>query len=233
MTGMKAPESSRAISDGSICVDVADLADVDQVARVVLVFQHQLLRTDETAILAGQADGLAALLVDQVDDFLVHLAAEHHLDDFHGFRIGDAHALDELALLADAGEQVLDLRPAAVHDDDVEADQLEQHDVAREALLQVLVGHRVAAVLDDDGLAVETLDVGQGFGQDGGLDVGGEVVDAHGGLRGESPRIVQRKGPERVPALACASLRRVLSRWPDACSGWRRAWAASVRERLH
>ena len=93
------------------------------------------LGADEVAVLAGQADGLAAVLVDQVDDVLVHLAAEHHLDDFHGFGIGDAHALDELALLADAGQQVLDLRAAAVHDDDVEADQFEQHDIAREAAL--------------------------------------------------------------------------------------------------
>ena len=65
----------------------------------------------------------------------------------------------------------------------------------------MLVGHRVATVFDDDGLAVETLDVGQGFGQDGGLDAGCEVFNAHGRLQVESPRIVQRKRPEWGPAF--------------------------------
>ena len=52
------------------------------------------------AVLAGQADRLAAVLVDEADDVLVDLAAQHHLDDVHGLVVGDAHALDELALLA-------------------------------------------------------------------------------------------------------------------------------------
>ena len=60
-----------------------------------------LLRADEGAVLAGEADRLAAGLVDELDDFLVDLAAEHHLDHVHGLGVGDAHALDELALLAE------------------------------------------------------------------------------------------------------------------------------------
>ena len=48
----------------------------------------------------------------------------------------------------------------------VHADELEQHDVAREVFLQRGIHHRVAAELDDDGLAVETADVGQRFGED-------------------------------------------------------------------
>ena len=68
--------------------------------------------------------------------------------------------------LPSAVSSSLDLRPAAVHDHRVHADQLQQHHVAREALLQLLVGHGVAAVLDDDGLAVEALDVRQRLGED-------------------------------------------------------------------
>src|SRR5437016_4891669 len=45
-------------------------------------------------------------------------------------------------------------------------DELEQHHVACEASLQLLVAHRVAAELHHDGLAVEALDVGQRLGQD-------------------------------------------------------------------
>jgi hypothetical protein len=70
-------------------------------SSVVLIGQHQLPGADEAAVLAGQADRLAAGLIDQVDNILVDLAAEHHFDDFHRFGVGDAHPLDEFALLAD------------------------------------------------------------------------------------------------------------------------------------
>ena len=61
-----------------------------------------------------------------------------------------------------------DVGAAAVDDDRVEADVLEQHDVGRERLAQRLVAHRRAAVLDHDGAAVELADVGQRLEQ--GLD---------------------------------------------------------------
>ncbi len=54
-----------------------------------------------------------------------------------------------------------DLRAAAVDDDRVQPDVLEQHDVARELLAQRRVLHRGAAVLDHDRLAVELPDVGE------------------------------------------------------------------------
>ncbi len=84
------------------------------------------------------------------------------------------------------GEGVLDLRAAAVHHHRVHADELEQHHVFREVLLQRRIGHRIAAVLDHDGLAVELADVGQGLGQDLGLVAGGDVGQDRGqrGARG-------------------------------------------------
>ena len=51
--------------------------------------------------------------------------------------------------------------------DRVHADVLEQHDVARELLLERRVGHRRAAVLDHHRLAVELADVGQRLEQRG------------------------------------------------------------------
>jgi len=64
--------------------------------------------------------------------------------------------------------------------DRVHADQLQQHDIAREAVLQRRVCHGVAAVLDDDGLVEEALDVGQGFGEgfrlQGGIGFGEHVL---------------------------------------------------------
>lgn len=41
--------------------------------------------------------------------------------------VSNAHALNELTLLADALEQVINLRAAAVNNHRIEADQLEQH----------------------------------------------------------------------------------------------------------
>jgi hypothetical protein len=72
------------------------------------------------------------VVVDERDDLLVDLAAEHHFHDFHRVGVGHPHAVDEFAALAELGEQLVDLRPAAVHHHGIQADQLHQHDVARE-----------------------------------------------------------------------------------------------------
>ncbi|MNC91512.1 hypothetical protein D3C83_77910 [compost metagenome] len=56
----------------------------------------------------------------------------------------------------------------------------------REARLQHLVGHRVAAELDDDGAPVEALDVGQRLGEDARL-LGGFRAMKMGGVHGRPP----------------------------------------------
>jgi hypothetical protein len=68
-----------------------------------------------------------------------------------------------------------------MHHHRVDADQLHQHDIAREALFQAFVHHGVAAVLDDDGLAAKLLDVGQGLDQDEGDIVCSFLGQTHGG----------------------------------------------------
>jgi hypothetical protein len=79
------------------------------------------------------------------------------------------------AFLAEPVQQFVDLRTATVHDHRIHADELEQHDIARETFFQFRVGHGVATVLDDDGLVEEALDVGQGFREGMGLLCGGGV----------------------------------------------------------
>ena len=54
---------------------------------------RRLRRHHHVAVLAAQADGLAAGLVDVADELLVDRAGQHHLDDLDGRRIGDAQAL--------------------------------------------------------------------------------------------------------------------------------------------
>ena len=56
---------------------------------------------------------------------------------------------------------VRDLRPAAVHDDRPDAAAPQEDDVLDEGLLELVVQHGVAAVLDDDGLTRVLLQPGQ------------------------------------------------------------------------
>src|SRR5690606_7644852 len=109
--------------------DIAHVANVQPFAGPVLVGQHFFPGLDHAAVLAGQPDRLAAGFIDHHDDVLLDLPAQHPLDDLHGFGVGDAHALDEFAFLADALERGVDLRAAAVHDHRVQPNQLEQHHV--------------------------------------------------------------------------------------------------------
>jgi hypothetical protein len=90
-----------------------------------------------------------------------------------------AHALNKLAFFPHALQQLLDLRAATMHDHDIETHQLEQDHVARETALEVLFGHGIAAVFDDNGLAVKTLDVRQGLGEHAGLERWGKRIE-HG-----------------------------------------------------
>ena len=91
---------------------------------------------------------------------------------------GDAQAAPELALDAEPVEHAADLRAAAVHDDRVEAGHPQEHDVLGERALEGVVGHRVAAVLHHDRLAVVGLQPRQGPGERGGL--GGRLLPLRG-----------------------------------------------------
>ena len=108
---------------------------------------------------------MAALALQQVDQGLVDLAGQHHLHDIHSLAVGDAQAVDELRLLAQALHDIVDIGAAAVDQYDAHADEPEQYDVLHDLLLEVLVDHSVAAVFDDHDLAVIFLDVRQGGGQ--------------------------------------------------------------------
>ena len=59
-----------------------------------------------------------------------------------------------------------DLRAAAVHDDRVQAGEPQEHHVLREGPLELVVDHRVAAVLDDDERAAEPLQPRQRLDED-------------------------------------------------------------------
>ena len=117
-------------------LDLADEADVHHLAVARIALEQHLAGVDEGAVLSCEADRLAAVLVDEPDDFLVELA-QHHFDDVHDALVGDAHSLAEFALDAHLLQEVADLRAAAVHDDGIHPDELQHDDVAGESGLEV------------------------------------------------------------------------------------------------
>mmetsp|Transcript_6998 Transcript_6998/g.20438 ORF Transcript_6998/g.20438 Transcript_6998/m.20438 type:complete len:324 (+) Transcript_6998:362-1333(+) len=126
----------------------------------------RLLGAQNVPVLPAEAHGLAAGELDGAHDALVDGPGQHHLRHLHGGLVRHAQTLHELGLDVQLGEHVLDLRPAAVHDDNVDTHGLEQHHVARELLREGLIHHGVAAVLHHDKLARIPLDVRQRPRQD-------------------------------------------------------------------
>ena len=97
-----------------------------------------------------------------------------------------------------------DLRPAAVHDDRLDAGLLEQHDVLGEILRRGAVAHGVAAVFDDHDLLVVALHVRQGLDEDFGahMHVGQRVGHRALGSGGGGSARASSAGA-RAPEAAC------------------------------
>ena len=74
--------------------DLPDPADVDQFA---VDLGAVLGGGDGVRVLAGHADGERAVLVEQADQFALHLPGEHHAHHVHGLGRGDPKARLELA----------------------------------------------------------------------------------------------------------------------------------------
>ena len=130
--------------------DEAEIQHAFDVAVRILLRACQLARTDHAAILAAHADGKRAGTGDQAGDLFVDGAGQHHLDNLHHRRIGDAQPIHERGLDSEALQHRIDLRATAMDDDGVHAHLLQQRDVAAEVLGQVLLAHRMAAVLHHD-----------------------------------------------------------------------------------
>jgi len=145
----------------------ANLTDIDFLHHTVGIFvrQRHALGADQVGVFPGETNGTTTVLVNQIDDGLIHQAAEHHFHHIHGLAVGDAHAVDELRHLADFLQQVTNLRTTAVHHHRVQANGFHQHDVTCKRMLQLRIGHGVTTVFDHDGGAVEALNIGQCFGQ--------------------------------------------------------------------
>src|SRR4029077_3193639 len=102
---------------------LTDLLEVDlqQLAGLGAADLGDLVGQDQIAVLAADADGDAPAFVDVGHDRLVDRTGQHHLDDFHGGRVGDAQPVHEGALDTDAVQHLVDLRAAAMDHDRVHA----------------------------------------------------------------------------------------------------------------
>ena len=114
---------------------------------------------------AGNADGVAAPAIQQADKGFVDLAGENHLRQVNGLAVRDAQPVDELGLFAEALHQTGEFRTASVNEDDFDADQREEADVLHDLVLQFFIDHGVAAVFDDDALAVVAADIRHGLNE--------------------------------------------------------------------
>jgi len=127
--------------------------------------------------------------VDQAHDVLVDLAAEDHPDDVDHLLGGHAQARGEGRLDTQQVQVLGDLRPAAMDDDRAQPGVAQESHVLREPDAQVLLGHRVAAVLDHHGLAVEPAEPRQRLDQRGGLDGGGGAAGLVHALFGDDRHV--------------------------------------------
>jgi hypothetical protein len=176
------PASSSAVT-GVDRDHLADEADVDRLAV------HDGLRAGgghQAAVLTGEADRPAAVLVDQADHLGPDLTDEDHPDDVDRLLGGHPQPAAELAGDTQSGEHRGDLRAAAVHDDREDAAGAEEDHVLGEGAPARVVDHGVAAVLDHHDVAVELLEPRQRAGEDGDLlRIALGVVRAHDPARAD------------------------------------------------
>ena len=143
--------------------DIADIAPVHLLPgfRILL----RVLRAGEDVITVD-APGFAAERFQFLDDLLIHFVVEDLLDDADGILVGDPEALledgPEAGFLHPLGNRLA----AAVDQHGPEADALHERDVLEHVLDALGVFHGAAAKLNDDGIAPEPLDIGQGLDQD-------------------------------------------------------------------
>jgi hypothetical protein len=154
-------------------VDVPDQADVDLLA---VDQTRPAARGHQPAVLAREPDRERPVRIDQPDDVSLHLPDQDHPDHVHRLGGGHPQPARERPLDAEPVQVGVDLRAAAVHHDDPDPGVPQEHDVFRERVAEHSVGHRVAAVLHDDGPAVEALQPRQRLDQRGRLVVRGHAV---------------------------------------------------------
>ena len=144
--------------------DVADEADVD---RLAVDDGRRPRGGEQAAVLTGEADGPAAVLVDQADDLGADLTDEHHADDVDRLSWSPAGRRGTRGCRAGSASRRSAVRRRGRRPGGSRSPE-EDH-VLGEGPAARVVDHGVTAVLDDDDVAVELLEPGQRPGEDGDL----------------------------------------------------------------
>ena len=148
-------EQQRGVHPG----DFTNQADVERLARLA----KRAKRFATKNLRAGKTTRLPAKFVDHPDDAGVDLPRQNLLDDLD--RLRRCHAIPLLEPGLDAGllERPGDRLAATVHDDGIDANRLNENDIARHAASHRRVGrvHKTAAVLDDKRLPPKPLHIRQ------------------------------------------------------------------------
>jgi hypothetical protein len=155
--------------DHRLGTDFGDLPHEAEVDLLPVQLQALALGGEQAGVLAGEADGEGAVGVQQPDQLAVHLSHQHHAHHVHRLGRGDPQPAAELAGDPQPVQHRRDLRPAAVDDHRAHTHHAQEDDVGREGGLQLVVDHRVAAVLHHDDLADVLFQPGQRLDQDGRL----------------------------------------------------------------
>ena len=115
---------------------------------------------------AADTDRLGTLLSERSNDFLIGFSDKNHLRNAHCLRIGHTEAILELRRNIHSGKHIADVRSAAVNDNRIDSDELQKSDVIHDGRFELLVDHRVAAILYNDRFARQALNIRERFNQD-------------------------------------------------------------------
>ena len=118
-------------------------------------FGRERSRQHESSVFSTQAYRKAAMKIQEIDDFHVDLAGQHHFDDFHRGFICDSHPVAKFGFDTHAMEHLIDLGATAMHNDRVKTHIFQKYDILGEPLFQRRIGHGMTAIFDDNGLALE------------------------------------------------------------------------------
>ena len=145
-------------------VNVSDFSHKTDILSIRVFF----LDMKEISVLAADPDGPDPQFFHHGDELFGH-AAQNHLRDLTGLGVRDAQSFDEFCLLAALLHPLADGFSTAVDNDGLKAYELEQGDVLNDTPLQLFIAHCAPAVLDDNDLAVEFLNIRQRLDQHLGL----------------------------------------------------------------
>src|SRR5690625_3788977 len=159
---------------------MSDVDDLCGLNRGCFPRGGELAGADHLPVLAGDANGVAAVAVDQADNLFVDGTPQYHFHHIHGGAVGDAHAVDNFALDVQLGQYITNLCAAAMVYNGVHAYQFHEHDVLGRTVLQLFVHHAVAGTFNDVRSVGKALNIRQRFGEHLGDIHGAVASEGHG-----------------------------------------------------